>query len=37
MLEIVTKAKLDWKRICFGNKKGDHVYVQSRSEEEYQS
>ena len=35
MLEILTKAKLGRKRICFGNKKGDHVYVQSRLEEEY--
>ena len=35
MLEILTKAKLSWKRICFGKKKGDHVYVQSRPEEEY--
>ena len=35
MLEILRKAKLGRKRICFGNKKGDHVYVQSRLEEEY--
>ena len=35
ILEILTKAKLSWKRICFGNKKGDHVYVQSRLEGEY--
>ena len=24
-LEVLTKAKLDQKRICFGNKKVDHV------------
>ena len=35
MLEVLTKAKLGRKRICFGNKKRDHVYVQSRLEEEY--
>ena len=33
MLEVLIKAKLGGKRICFGNKKGDHVYVLSRLEE----
>ena len=35
MLVVLTKAKLGRKRIFFGNKKGGHVYVQSRLEEEY--
>ena len=34
-LEVLTKAKLGRKRICFGNKKKYHVYVQSKLEEEY--
>ena len=33
MLEVLTKAELGGKRICFGDKKGDHVNVLSRLEE----
>lgn len=35
MLEVLTKEQLGKKRICFGNKKENHFYLQSRLEKGY--